>query len=142
MTTTTLNDIATDEAPSWARPGAADMDGGFGEPGGASSRFAIKDKFAGMADEGKNQLLQTFDGLIQAAHEFADRLESGAGGPVADYARQAAHMLGDWQSAIQAKSVEELVDDGRDFVRRQPVAALGIAVGAGFILSRLLRSSQ
>ena len=141
MTSATSDDTLQD-APTWARPGAADMDNSFGEPGGERTRFAIKDRFASMADEGKNSLVQTFDGLIQAAHEFAERLEGGAGGPVADYARQAAHLLGDWQARVKEKSVDELVDEGRDFIRRQPAISLGIAVAAGFVLSRLLKSSS
>lgn len=129
------------DAPAWARPGGADSDSTTGERS-EGLRFAVKDRFASVADEGKDHLLKTFDGLIQAAHEFADRLEQGAGGPVAGYARKAADQLDAWKGHLSDKSVEELVDDGREFVRRQPTIALGSAIAAGFALSRLRKVTR
>ena len=43
------------------------------------------------------------------------------------------------RTALDQKSVEELGEDAREFVRKSPAAAVGLAALAGFLLARLLR---
>ena len=45
-------------------------------------------------------------------------------------------------SKLDEKSVDDLVEDGREFVRKSPGKALGIAAIVGFMLSRLFRGSR
>lgn len=69
-------------------------------------------------------------GRLQAgAHEVVDK--------VANATTQAAGALD--QKGEQLKNAEQqLLEDCRCYVNENPIAALGIAVGAGFLLSRVL----
>jgi ElaB/YqjD/DUF883 family membrane-anchored ribosome-binding protein len=104
-------------------------------------RTQATDKLRSFADEGKNQVSNSLDGLVTAAREIADKLQGGAYGPLAGYATTAADRLEDWTRTVRDKSVEELIDEGRELVRRAPTAAIGVAVAAGFVLSRFAKAS-
>ncbi len=104
-------------------------------------RDTAANRLRDAADDGKQQIVSTMAGLVQAAREFADRLEGGAGGPVAEYAHKAADTLGDWQHSIETRSVEDLLGEARDVVRNSPGVALGVSIAAGFVLARLVRAS-
>lgn len=69
--------------------------------------------------------------MATSAHVVVDR--------VAGVAAQAAETLG--VKGEQLKSAQErLVDVARGYLREHPVASLGIAMAAGYALSRLLAS--
>jgi ElaB/YqjD/DUF883 family membrane-anchored ribosome-binding protein len=84
----------------------------------------------------------TVDKLSAAARPAVDRVATGAHQAVdkfADVATQAAESLGvkgDQLKEAQAR----FVDACGGYVRANPVASLGIAVAAGFLLSRLISS--
>ena len=59
----------------------------------------------------------------------------------AGYIPSAAEGLEQASSAIQNRSVGELVDFVEDFARRNPAAFFGTSVLAGFVLSRFLKST-
>ena len=42
-------------------------------------------------------------------------------------------------TALDQKSVEQIGEDAREFVRKSPATAVGLAALAGFLLARLLR---
>jgi ElaB/YqjD/DUF883 family membrane-anchored ribosome-binding protein len=72
---------------------------------------------------------ETVNRLRSGAHEAVDK--------VANATTQAAEVLN--QKGEQFKNVEQqFVENCRGYVHENPVASLGIAVGAGFLLSRLL----
>jgi ElaB/YqjD/DUF883 family membrane-anchored ribosome-binding protein len=104
-------------------------------------RTQATDKLRSFADEGKTQVSNSLDGLVTAAREVADKLQGGAYGPLAGYATTAADRLEEWTRTVREKSVEDLIDDGRELVRRAPTAAIGVAVAAGFVLSRFAKAS-
>lgn len=108
---------------------------------GESLRSHAADTVRSAADEGKAQIAATLDGLVMAVREFADRLGPDDSSPVARYTRQAADTLGDWTAAVNDKSVDELLDESREVVRKSPALALGVAVAAGFALSRFLKAT-
>lgn len=110
------------------------------EPG-RDFRGTATAKARGIADEGKAQVTATIDGLVAAARDIAAKLESTGGAPVARYAHQAADTLAGWSTAVDNKSVEELLDDTRTLVRTSPAIAVGLAVVAGFAASRFLKAS-
>jgi len=76
----------------------------------------------------------------QAAADTIDRVQAGAHetvDKVADATRQAAESLG--RKGEQLKNSEQqLVEDIRTYMREKPITSLAIAVGAGFLLSRLM----
>ena len=74
---------------------------------------------------------QTISQLQSGAHEVVDK--------VASQATQA--VVGLSQKGEELKNAEQqFVENCRCYVNENPITTLGIAVGAGFLLSRLLSS--
>ena len=73
--------------------------------------------------------MDTVDKASHSAHEAVDKIASAT--------NQAVEALGD--KGQQLKNAEkQLVENCRGYVRDNPITSLGIAVAAGFLLSRLL----
>jgi ElaB/YqjD/DUF883 family membrane-anchored ribosome-binding protein len=70
------------------------------------------------------------DRLTQSAHSTVDRVASAA-----TSAADRIYHVGDTKYAHMA---QEWKEQGCAYVRAHPMTAVGIAVGAGFLLSRLL----
>ena len=56
------------------------------------------------------------------------------------YARSAADQISGLAESLRGKQVDDLIDDARDFVKKSPAVAVGVAAGVGFVLARLLKS--
>lgn len=80
----------------------------------------------------------TVDHVAQGAHDTVDRIAAKAG-PAIDRVCSAAS---DAQTTAYSKYDDfingEWVENARDEVRARPLAAVGIALAAGLLLSRLL----
>lgn len=70
------------------------------------------------------------DRAAQAAHQTVDKVAQAAA-PAADWINQNAEQLRQQQ--------EMLLDSCRTYVRDRPLAALGIALAAGYLVGRLAR---
>jgi ElaB/YqjD/DUF883 family membrane-anchored ribosome-binding protein len=69
------------------------------------------------------------DKVSHSAHEAYDK--------IADATSQAAEALG--EKGEQLKNAEQqIMEDCRVYVRDNPITSMGIAVAAGFLLSRVL----
>ncbi|MEO8304311.1 MAG: hypothetical protein ABI724_09325 [Betaproteobacteria bacterium] len=92
-----------------------------------------------QAAAGSHEAIQE---VADAARPTVDRISSGAHQAVdkiADVASQAADTLSATGGQLK-EAQERLVEDAGRFMRNNPVASLGIAVAAGFLLSRLFSS--
>ena len=97
-------------------------------------------------------LTRTVDQASTGAHDMIDKV-SDAARPVVDRIASGAHRAVDKIAGAAGQAAETLSVKGRQlknaqvrgmeqcrgYVRENPVTALGIAVAAGFLLSRLLR---
>jgi len=90
-----------------------------------------------LATEGKVKASEGMRSLGRMVNDNAYQVDEKLGAKYGDYARTASKSLDDYAAKLDQKSVDDLVDDGREFVRRSPGKALGIAAVAGFLLSRL-----
>ncbi|MDG5751345.1 hypothetical protein P8R33_09530 [Qipengyuania sp. XHP0211] len=90
-----------------------------------------------LATEGKVKASEGMRSLSRMVNDNAYQVDEKLGAKYGDYARTASKSLDDYAAKLDQKSVDDLVDDGREFVRRSPGKALGIAAVAGFFLSRL-----
>ncbi|MDD1641939.1 MAG: DUF883 domain-containing protein [Methylococcaceae bacterium] len=73
--------------------------------------------------------METIDNASKSAHEAVDKIASAT--------NQAAETLS--EKGEQLKNAEQqLMENCRGYVRDNPITSLGIAVAAGFLLSRLL----
>lgn len=75
--------------------------------------------------------METIDKLSNSAHEAFDK--------IADATSQTAEMLGEKGEQL-LNAEQRLVKSCRGYVRDNPIVSMGIAVAAGLLLSRLLRS--
>ncbi len=85
---------------------------------------------------------KAIDKVSDAARPAVDRMASGAHqavDKVAAVAQQAADTLGTKGNEIK-EAQTRLMSECSGYVRENPIASLGIAVAAGFLLSRLLAS--
>lgn len=84
----------------------------------------------------------TVDQVADAARPAVDRLAAGAHQTVdklADAAGAAAQIVGE-KSGQMKLAQERLLEDCRGYVRENPIASIGIALAAGYLLSRLTSS--
>ena len=74
--------------------------------------------------------------------DTASTVDERLGAKYGDYARTASKSLQDYSTRLDNRSVEELGEDAREFVRKSPGLAIGMAAVGGFLLARLLRGSN
>ena len=86
-----------------------------------------------MATEqtGTRSTQQTVDRLSQTAHEAVDRAASAA----SDYAERFGEKGEQWMQMPQ-----DWLETAREYVRDNPLQAIGMAAAAGYLLSVLMRS--
>lgn len=147
-----------DVSESSAATGATMSQGGFtaGSTGGSEKLSRAKerareeavklrgqatDRARNAAETGKTRATETIDGFARAVHEAAGNLEQQVNPQIAQYAHRAADALDSLSESLRNKSVDDLIDDARDFARRSPAVAIGAAVAVGFALSRFLKAT-
>lgn len=95
-----------------------------------------------LAADGKSRLAEGIAALGRAVFDTAPTVDDKLGAKYGDYARSASQTLQDASARLDAKSVEELGEDAREFVRKSPGLAVGLAAVGGFLLARLFRGSN
>jgi ElaB/YqjD/DUF883 family membrane-anchored ribosome-binding protein len=93
------------------------------------------------AEEGKAKAAETLSSVSEAARNAADKLKGTKAEPFSGYVESAADSISGLASKIDSRSVDDLVDDVREMVRRSPVIAIGAAALAGFVISRFLKAT-
>ena len=110
-------------------------------------------KFTPNPNDGSRNLGRTVDQASTGAHDVIDKV-SNAARPAVDRFASGAHQAVDKIASAASQAAETLgvkgeqlknaqakaMEQCRGYVRDNPVASLGIAIAAGFLLSRLLRS--
>ncbi|WP_164156645.1 hypothetical protein [Sandarakinorhabdus rubra] len=94
-----------------------------------------------LVEDARDSLVGQVRGLKELTDLVADNLP-GAASPVQGLVGSAAGSIETIADALAAKSVEELVEDGRALVRAQPAAAVGIAIAIGFLAGRMLKAAR
>ena len=101
-----------------------------------------KGRAAGLAEDGKSRASDALSGLGKIVAENAPVIDEKLGPQYGDYARSAARSIQDAAARIDAKELNEIGEDLKNFVQKSPGLAVGIAAVAGFMLARLFRSSD
>ena len=96
----------------------------------SSSAHAVVNSITEAADEAARKAKPAIDRVAAMAHQAVDKA-AGAAAPTADWLAE----QGDSLNATQKK----LVADTCSYISANPLKAVGIAVVAGFLLSRLIR---
>jgi len=104
----------------------------------AKGREQAADKARGFAEDGKARATDALTQLSQMLTDAAGQVDEKLGAQYGQYARSAADRVQGFSSTIDQKSVEDLLEDARELVRKSPEVAVGIAAGVGFVLTRLI----
>jgi ElaB/YqjD/DUF883 family membrane-anchored ribosome-binding protein len=121
-------------------------------PGKAEST-SVKTEFANMkdkaadrareaADKGKDKASEALGGFGQILRDSAEQIDEKVGAQYGDYARKAADAVDDFATKMDAKQVDDILEDTRQFIRKSPGVAIGAAAAIGFVLARLVRSGR
>lgn len=98
------------------------------------------DKFRAYAETGKTRATSALDEFSQVVNDAASSIDERLGSEYGEYARRAADAVAGFADTVRNKQVDELLDDGRDLVRKSPGVAIGVAAVVGFTLVRLIKS--
>lgn len=101
-----------------------------------------KVKATDLAVEGKAKASEAMAGLGKMVADNAGLIDEKVGAKYGDYARSAAQSIQDAATKLDSKDINELADDAKEFVRKSPGVAIGIAAVAGFMLARVFRGSN
>jgi ElaB/YqjD/DUF883 family membrane-anchored ribosome-binding protein len=101
-----------------------------------------KDRAAELALEGKVKTTEALKGLSKLVNENAPVIDEKLGLKYGDYARSAARSVDSAANKLDAKDLNELGEDAKEFVRQSPALAVGMAAVAGFMLARLFKGSD
>ncbi|MBW8754565.1 MAG: hypothetical protein JF595_10510 [Sphingomonadales bacterium] len=101
-----------------------------------------REKAASYANEGKTKASEAISGLGKLVADNAVLIDDKVGPKYGDYARSAAQSMQDAAARLDAKELDELAEDAKEFVRKSPGLAVGMAAVAGFMLARMLRGSN
>lgn len=101
-----------------------------------------KDKAGELATDGKGKIAEALLALGRAVFDTAPTVDDKLGAKYGDYARSASRSLTEASAKLDAKGVDELGEDAREFVRKSPGLAIGIAAVGGFLLARMFRGSN
>jgi ElaB/YqjD/DUF883 family membrane-anchored ribosome-binding protein len=105
---------------------------------GARVREQATDKARLFAEDGKARATSALGQLTDLLNDAAVQVDEKLGSQYGQYARSAADRVQGLSSSIDAKSVDDLVGDVRELVRKSPAAAVGAAAAIGFVVARLL----
>ncbi len=98
------------------------------------------DRARSMADDGKRQATDFLQSIAEIIQDAASSVEEKLGSQYADYGTRAADGVNSLAGKLNDRSVDDLFDDAREFVRKSPAAAIGIAAVVGFAVARVVRA--
>lgn len=115
-----------------------------GEAKEKANAFAVdaKVKATEYAIEGKARTSQAIAGLSKMIDENVHLIDEKVGPKYGDYARSAAKSMQDTAATLDEKSLDDLGDDAKEFVRKSPGLAVGMAVAAGFLFGRIFKKGK
>jgi len=93
------------------------------------------------ADTAKDKTGSAMHGLAKLISDTAGTVDAKLGPQYGDYARYAAEAVAGAAKSLDAKDLDQLAGEARDFVRKSPAVAIGAAAVVGFVLMRLAKGS-
>lgn len=136
------SDWGDDWDDSAARPATAARRGGLGLHTIAD---LARPRLTGLIEDARDQLVAQVRGLKSLVDGITGPISQALGSnaePVTRFIGQATGTIDTIADALADKSVDELVDDGRELVRAKPVVAVGLAIAVGFLIGRIAKASQ
>lgn len=101
-----------------------------------------KEKAASIAREGKTRASDALAAVGRTIADTAGTVDEKLGPQYGNYARNAARWTQETAAKLESREFSELGEDVKEFVRKSPGLAIGIAAVAGFALARMLGGSK
>lgn len=98
------------------------------------------DKLRMVAESGKARADGAIDQLVQTLNDAATTIDEKLGAQYGQYAHQALSTVTGYTDQIKNKSVDEIFDEVRALVAKNPAVATGVAAAIGFVVARLAQS--
>lgn len=92
-----------------------------------------------FANEGKAKTSQAMTSVSKLIEDNAAVIDEKVGVKYGDYARGAASSINGAALRLEEKTLDELGEDAKAFVRQSPALAVGLAAATGFFLGRLFK---
>jgi len=100
------------------------------------------DSARAAAEKGKDRATEAVSSISKLIRDSAATIDENVGKQYGGYARSAADSVDGFASKMEAKDVDAIVGEAREFVRKSPAVAIGAAAAIGFVLARLVRSGR
>lgn len=94
-------------------------------------------KASELAAEGKTRASDAIASIGKLVSDNAPLIDEKLGSQYGDYARGAGRHMQEAAAKLDSKSIDEISEEAKEFVRKSPGLAVGIAAAAGFMLSRI-----
>ncbi|MGN6374699.1 MAG: hypothetical protein ACTHMG_03990 [Sphingomonas sp.] len=98
------------------------------------------DSARNYAQEGKAKASGALAEFAKLMSEAAGSVDERLGDDYGNYARSAAESVAGFANTLDAKDIDELLAEARNFVKKSPAVAIGTAPAIGFVLARLVKS--
>lgn len=105
-----------------------------------SFKAKATDSAKAAAEKGKDRATEATHSIGKLIRDSATTIDENVGKQYGDYARSAADAVDGFAGKMDAKDVDAIAEDARQFVRKSPALAIGAAAAIGFVLARLVRS--
>lgn len=114
-----------------------------GETGTSSALMdRVRDGATSQLTTQKGRVTDSLTSLAQAVRQSTESLRSNQQPGVAQYVEKAASQLEHLSNRLRDRDVKDLVQDARQFARRQPAIFVGAAFAAGLLAARFMKSSS
>jgi len=97
-------------------------------------------KAAELAEDRKDEAVQTLDAVVEVVRNFAASAEGEFGGTLGNAVRRGADGIETIAGNLRDRSVGEMVDSTRSVIARHPGLAIGAASLAGFLAGRIAKA--
>lgn len=101
-----------------------------------------KVRAAALASDGKARASDALSSLGKLVADNAGLVDDKLGAKYGDYARTAARHIQETSAKLDSKDLEELGAEAKEFIRKNPGVAVGLAAVAGFFMARMLKKSD
>ena len=98
------------------------------------------DKAREFAKLGQDKAAGALEQLATMLTDAADQVDAKLGAQYGGYARNAADTVQKFSGQVKDQDFDQLLDQGRELVRKSPAIAIGAAAAVGFVLARLVQS--
>ena len=98
------------------------------------------DKAREFARVGQERAAGALDQLATMLTDAAGQVDDKLGAQYGGYARNAADAVQKFSGQVKDQDFDQLLDQGRELVRKSPAIAIGAAAAVGFVIARLVQS--